>query len=161
MKFNIVLIIGLLISLNSLSQVNNLKSNSCINTGKKVKVKDWNKKIFLFPDDYWDNKKEILVKQVGKNEFERIKIYSKADNTPCQMLLYCGGKLADTALLNKKLSGLNVFEIASYEHVNNKGVKREWSILRVPYGENKNWDAKVKWDTLYFVVRKEVVEELL
>lgn len=131
------------------------------NSNTEVKVSDWNKKIFLFPDDYWENKTEQIEKQIGKDEFNRVKIYSITKNVPDEMEIFSKGKLADTAVLNKALNQLHVYKIATYTHFSNDGINRgDYAILRVPYTENKTWNSNSKWDTVYFIIPVEYLKPL-
>lgn len=124
-----------------------------------AKVKNWNEKIFAFPADYWDNDAKEIIQKLGAREFEKIKMNTDYNVLPVQMSLLQNGRLADTAKLYKKLDQLRMHKIATYTHINSKGVdKGVWAILRVLYSENRNWDSLCKWDTFYFIVPNELVE---
>jgi hypothetical protein len=132
---------------------------------KLVKVTDYGRLMFLLPEEYWENKAAQIERQIGVHEFEMVKKYSHRDNIPCEMQIFCedknGNPKKSLDSLKKKQSRLKVYHIATYTHIDNFGNnKGEYCILRVPYLENKNWDTNVTWDTVYFIIRKDVVKEL-
>jgi hypothetical protein len=135
------------------------------NEPQQVRVSDFGRLIMLFPDNYWENKKNQIIKQIGIDEFQKVKTYSARENIPCQMQLFCedkdgsGKKNLDS--LKKKQEKLIVYKIATFRHIDKNGINRgEYCILRVPYNENKTWDNTALWDTVYFVIRKDVVSNI-
>jgi hypothetical protein len=132
------------------------------NSGRRVRVKDWGRAIFIFPPNYWNNKEEAIINQIGDKEFQKMKMYSDSRNIPCQFLMFCedrdGNPLKNLDTLGQRLGQLNIYRIATFSHTDSKNNTHEWAILRIPYNENRNWDPAVKWDSLYFVMRADVTE---
>jgi hypothetical protein len=132
---------------------------------KRVRVAGWSDMIFIFPPNYWDEKKrEYIIRQVGENEFEKMKLFSDYRNIPCPFLVFCedrdGSARKELDSLCAKFDKLNVYRIASYFHTDAKNQTVEWAILRVPYESNKEWDPDAKWDRVYFVVTNSLVSEI-
>ena len=124
-----------------------------VNEDPYVKVKNWGEKLFLFPPNYWENKYEEIVAQIGADEFEKVKKFSYYQNIPSQMTIFDGRKIVDTVTLYKKFDQLKVQHIATFTHFTRAGINRgKFAILRVPYKGNANWDTAAKWDTVYFVI---------
>jgi hypothetical protein len=133
-------------------------------SSRPVRISDWARTIFIFPPQYWDkNKTDMITRQVGADEYEKIKTYSDYRNIPCQFLLFCedrdGSPLKNMDTLRQRMNKLNAYRIATYFHTNNKNETVEWAILRVPYEKNKSWDPDAKWDTIYFAIRNSMVAE--
>jgi hypothetical protein len=127
----------------------------------KVKVKNWGQRIYVFPPNYWDNKHDQIVAQIGDDEFENVKKFSHHNYMPKQMQIFDGKRIVDSVALNKKMSLLNLHLIATFTHITPKGINRgRWAILRAPYMDNTKWDTTVKWDTVYFVINISEIEYL-
>lgn len=126
-----------------------------------IKVKNWDKKLYMIQDTYWDNDAKEIIGQIGEEEFNKVKAYSDYRTIPDQMALMVNGRKADFPMLYKNMDRLKMYKIAKYRHINeNHDDKGLWAIVRVPYSENKEWDAKAQWNTVYFIIPDELVEEL-
>jgi hypothetical protein len=124
-----------------------------------VKVKDWNKKLFMIHDTYWDNDAKEIISKIGEDEYNKVKVYSDYKTIPDQMSLMVNGTKANIPVLYKNLDRLKMYKIATYRHINEEKEDRGvWAIIKVPYDENKEWDSKVKWEHLYFIIPDELVE---
>ena len=80
-------------------------------------------------------------------------------NIPEQMSIWNSNKKTDTSVLYPRLSKLNLYKIATFRHVFQNEDWGNYVILRVPYIGNEKWDPTAKWDTVYFIVKAEAVEE--
>lgn len=129
-----------------------------------VRVVNWMKTGFLFPDGFWEvsTRNAQIIKQIGEVEFEKVKKYSHYSNIPVQMLLYNSQKTSkrDTLEYKQKQNSLNVFQIALYSHWWHGEYWGEYVILSVPYSANKDWDSTAKWDTVYFIIPGEYIEQI-
>jgi len=139
-----------------------LQSDSFVSPPKLVNTKwvtDWGRTIYLFPDKYWGNKSDEIVRQVGIDEFNKIIKFSHRDNIPCEMQIFCEDKNGipkkNSDSLAAKQSRLKVYKIATYKH-NDK----EYAILRVPYSGNESWDISARWDTVYFVIQNRFLKDV-
>ncbi|AXY76086.1 hypothetical protein D3H65_19780 [Paraflavitalea soli] len=151
----------LLIALTVASYAQN--SGRSIANNKPVFVKHWMKTLLMFNKEFWnDNKVQEIVSQIGEEEFKKVQKFSGSDNIPSQFSFpYVMVELkGDSLLYQKRNSQLKVYKIASYKHYWNNQFWGNYAILRVPYTENKNWDSTLKWDTVYFVIPEQYIEEL-
>jgi hypothetical protein len=160
MKFSLAFLILLAFDHVALSQtsIKQVKGDST------VKIKDWNQVAMMYGDNYWNDKADGIIRQIGKEEFEKVKAFSDYKKKPCQMTLFCeikkdgAPKRMKLDSLHKKLSMLKAYKIATYPNVHKDGVVKMEVILRVPYEENKDWDGDAKWDTVYFTIDEDYVE---
>jgi hypothetical protein len=154
MKLTILFLPFILLSSSNFGQQNKFP-----NSGTPVKVIKWNEAAAFIPDEFWLNKKGELVNQIEEEEFKRVSTYC-CQNLPSQMVLFNGHKLGDTTDLHARLNKLKLYLIATFKNIH-EGVDRgEYCILRVPYNENRNWDSTAKWDTVYFIIKREFVTEI-
>jgi hypothetical protein len=132
-----------------------------VSPAKEIAVKNWSEVAYFLPQGYWsENKSKEVIDQIGKDEFENVKKYSDFKNIPCAFLIFCNNKKKKIEELKTKLEQLHAFEIANYHQYNFSGdYKGIYSILMVPYKGNENWDTTAKWEKVYFIVSKELVEE--
>lgn len=127
----------------------------------KVAVTDWGEVGYFFPANYWnETKSKEVISNIGADHFEKVKMYSNFRMIPCQFLIFCGtGKKKPIPELSEKLSKLTAYELTSFHNIPDDGVDRgEVSIIMVPYKGNENWDADATWDTVYFLVNKNLVK---
>lgn len=129
-------------------------------SSKAVTVKNWGEVAFFIPEGYWTEKKVAeIVKQIGYEEFERVKLYLRHDNIPCALLLFCNGVKKELDKFTAKLQSLKVFEIANYQNFSPSGELRDDnSILMVPYKGNEKFDITAKWDKVYFIIERKYLE---
>jgi hypothetical protein len=125
-----------------------------------VHVKDWSQKSFLFSEDFWDNKRDELVKQVGQDGFEKIKTYSNYRHIPSQMSVFDGKKKIDPQELYKRLDSLKVYKYATFKHIYQGKDWGEYVVLMVPYKGNANWNSLARWDTIFLILPAEAIEEI-
>lgn len=151
----IILLIGVLSVSNTYAQRN---GESQEKKYPLAKVKDWGKKSMSFADNFWDNKKDQIVMQIGEAEYEKMLRNSDWRKIPGQMSIWNGKKKTEPAVLYPKLDKLNVFQIASFNHVYQGKDFGKFVILRCPFEENKNWDSTATWDTVYFIVEEAGME---
>ncbi len=137
-----------------------------LNKPTKAIVKNWRDYIYLKSPDYWDDgiKGPDIIQQIGEKEYEKVKKFSDRNNVPCQFQIFCedrdGAPKKNIDSLMKKLGKLTVFKIATYTHNSKSGKSFPMVIVGAPYEDNKNWDPTVKWDTIYFLVPAQSVEEV-
>lgn len=129
----------------------------------KVYITNWGRKLFGLLPGFWEGVwVNDIQKQVGELEFQKIKELTLKGRIPAppemSVLINNGTGIADTAVLYKNLSRLNMYRIASFTQINTKGTRFEMAILTVPYEENKDWDKNVKWDSLYFFIQNKYVK---
>lgn len=154
-----------LIALFAVLTISNAQLNQSSRDEKLVKIKDWMKTAFSLPEHFWeDNKKDELIKQIGVQEFEKVKIYSQRNFIPCQMQVFCedldGSRKKDINLLKKKMNSLKAYKIASYSHWYGGEYWGQYSIIKVPYINNKDWDSTAKWEVVYFIIPEKYTEEV-
>ena len=81
-----------------------------------VKVTDWGQYTMIPPYGFWESGESEIINQIGKKEFELVKTFSKRENIPCQMQLFCedvdGSPKKNFALLKEKQGKLIVYRIA-------------------------------------------------
>jgi hypothetical protein len=139
------------------------QKDSALKKGRKVQITDWKKVAYVVVDDFWKSTKDQIIKQVGKDEFEKIKTFS-GRNVPCAMQIFCedkdGSPKKNIDSLANKQSKLTVFKIADFIYTNERGKQFGYSVLRVPYENNKDWDPNVNWDTVYFLVRDNLISQI-
>jgi hypothetical protein len=123
--------------------------------GKLVKVNQWNSRgIFLF-DTYFAETKDDIIKQTGEAEFEQIKSHCGASAWPPEM----NDMESPDSVADAKMNKLKMYQVASFQHKYNGNVFDREVILRVPYEENKDWDANAKWEgNIYFILKESDVE---
>jgi hypothetical protein len=161
MKSRVLATALLFLYITSFSQTDGMKNDA----SKRIHVSDWRQVTFMFSPGYWEGKKvEELTSQLGRAEFEKVKIYSDHVNIPCQFLLFCenrdGSALKNLDTLHMKLSKLNVYRVAIFHHTNYQNTTFKFALLHVPYLKNKDWDLDAKWDTVYFVIDNALVEPI-
>lgn len=130
-----------------------------------VKITDWGQLTIIPPKDFWEAGENEIINQIGEKEFESAKTFSRRENIPCQMQIFCedidGSSKKNLELLKEKQSKLKVYKIATCTYIDKeRGGTTKFAILRVPYNENKNWDTAAKWNLVYFLVPTKVVEKL-
>jgi hypothetical protein len=158
---SIILSISILCTLNGISQEN----NHPFPKDSVAVVNNWNKRSYILAEGFWEKNYNLVIAQIGLAEFEKVKKYSHRNNLPCAMQLFCedkdGSKIKNGDSLNSKLGKLNLYKIASFPGYNKYGeFTKEFTILRVPYERNKDWDKSIVWDTVYFIVPSQYVEIL-
>jgi hypothetical protein len=122
-----------------------------------VHVTSWGKKSIGFSSDFWnDSKKEEIVKQIGKEEYN--KVIKNCDYTSTPKQLSGMNNVKNKNEYYKKMDSLKVYEIATFTHFYQGKDWGKYSILWCPYNENANWDSSVKWDNVYFIIPQNVVE---
>jgi hypothetical protein len=124
-----------------------------------VIVTEWNKKSFLFAEEFWNGKKEEIERQMGEGGLERLKKYSHYKNIPESMVIFSGGRKKNSDEFYSKLGQLkNLQMIAVFRHVFQGNDFGNYVVIQVPYKGNENWEPGVKWDTVYFIFKEEYIE---
>lgn len=150
---------GVIIAINIFAQ----NSTPLLEGKHRARVTNWKKGLILWVTrpNYWESKSSEIIRQIGNNEFEKVKAFS-GRNIPCQMQLFCedvdGKPKKEINAFSRKLDRLVFYKIAEYAtHEGEAGMKKN-AILRVPYSENKDWDETASWDTVYLIVKNDYVE---
>jgi hypothetical protein len=127
--------------------------------GKLVRVKDWGSRaLMILSDNYFAATQDSIIFQVGQQEFDELKSRCSSSGWP-KGLYVSGLSEEEDHAFDQKLNGLKMYQIASYTHIYNGKTFDRHVILRVPYEENKNWDAGVKWaGNVYFLLKETDVE---
>lgn len=137
--------------------VEEIKSGDRVNPDPPLtKIRSYENLLYSVPASYWNKNSDQILPQVGKNEFERIKIYSSQENWPTSLRARsdANGKLYD------KFDSLKMYKIATYTHTDKNGKKYSCAIMRVSYNDNDSWDKTVKWNYLYFVILDKADKEV-
>lgn len=128
-----------------------------------VKISNWERRALLFIDvnECFSAAKDSLIQKIGEKEFEMVLNYCHARSWPSAMSPEVGkmdsGKKSK---LHDKLDRLKIFRIAEFTPIAyGKPSAYRYSIIKVPYRENKDWDSTQKWETVYFIVRSDTVKE--
>lgn len=147
------LITFLVASVNCFSQSSNRKSLEL------VQVTDWGGTFFMISDYFWNTVKDELINQIGIDGYERAKKYSKYENMPKEMCIMLNSTTKkDTNEFYAKMCSLKFYKSAVVKiPSNDKGNGGTDILLMATYKENKEWDTKAKWDTVYFLVREKFV----
>ncbi|SRR5258706_4414287 len=124
-----------------------------------VHVKDWRQKSFMVTEDFWNSTKADIVKQIGEENFEKVKTFSTNKNVPVQLLQWDGHKKVDLDEYCKRLSSLKVYRVAEFNEIWKDKDWGKYMILSVP-NQELYWDKTAKWDTVYFIIKADAVEEI-
>lgn len=138
-------------------------TSTYIANNKPVFVKHWMKTMLMLNKEFWkDNKVQEIIDQIGEEEFKKVQKFSGSINIPIQFSFpYVMTELkGDSVLYQQRNSKLKVYKIASYKHYWNNKLWGNYAILRVPYTENASWDNRLKWDTIYFVIPEQFIENI-
>ena len=146
------LLFSLSINVCAIAQAPTSPSKSKFNKSDlKIVVTNWANQAFALPEYFWNKYSDTLIQQVGVNEFDLMKKHGPG-TYPKEMALLSEGNLQNPDSLYRKLSKLNLELVAQLRHFNEEGTYIGiYALLRVPYSLNKDWDAFVKWDTVYFI----------
>lgn len=126
------------------------------NKGVPSKVTNWGMRGLMFTETFYNETKDSIIAQIGIDEFEKVKVYCSVLKWPSSMQPKFGRMNAEEQkTMGDRLDKLHMYKIAAYQHYYDGKKMERFSILRVPYEENKNWDSTAKWDTVYFVVQEE------
>ncbi|MGG9972193.1 hypothetical protein ACQ33O_10400 [Ferruginibacter sp. SUN002] len=123
-----------------------------------VKVKSWGSRaIYLLGSNYFTETRDEIIEQIGLSKFEDVQ--SKCSSSGWPSAMYDGE--GDEAVVDAKMNKLRMYQIAVYQHKYNGNVFEKTSILEVPYSENTEWDANVKWEgSIYFLINEKDVEAI-
>lgn len=142
-----------------------LHLNICIDNSNDVqkelpvRVTNWGTHVMSVAEDYWNDKDSLIIKQIGKIEYDKMVKNSDIKNIPKEMTIFSkGSPMKDRSVLHKKLDQLKVYQIATFSNTYHGRNYGNYAILRCPYDKNILWDSAVKWDTIYFIVDAKVVE---
>ena len=126
-----------------------------------VKVKDWGQKTFMVTDVFWNIAKDEVINKIGKDRFENLRKYSSNDKIPIAFQLWDGNvdhKKVNFEEYKKRLGTLKVYKYITFNY-KEEGKVFNQMILSVPY-QKLYWDNASKWDTVYFMIGANYVEEL-
>ena len=154
-----LVIIGLVLLIHGCA----VQKNSVQSKLPKVAVTNWAEVAYYLPAGFWnETKSKEIISNIGAEHFEKVKTYSDLNMIPCQFLIFCGsGKKKPIPELRTKLEKLTAYELTSFHNITNDGVDRgQISILMVPYKGNEKWDADATWDTVYFLINKNLVTQV-
>jgi ASC-1-like (ASCH) protein len=130
---------------------------------KEVRVSDWGRRILIIGDEVLDSAKTSIINQIGEKEYEAFKKKYTLQSWPSQMRYDLTAVSRDSILRKKvysKLDALRMYKIATFRNMLGGTFRANLIILKIPYSRNEAWDRNAKWDSTYFVFRKEHVIEL-
>jgi hypothetical protein len=154
----IKIFILLLLSLQSIAQPG-FTENKFPVKGELVNVKNWGSRaLMILSDNYFSATRDSIIYQVGDQEFEEISKHCAANGWP-DGLYSPGSSGQDEKSFDEKLNKLKIYRIATYTHIYNGKTFDRYIILRVPFEENKGWDATVRWTgKVYFLLKESDIE---
>ncbi len=119
---------------------------------KKVSIINWGSRaIYLSPAVYFKETKNDIVSKIGEDKFNDMQFKCSASGWPDVM----SESTLDKPELKTKMNKLNMYRIAVYQHIYNGNIFDKYAILEVPYAENADWDADVKWEgSIYFLLKE-------
>jgi len=124
-----------------------------------VKVKNWGLKSFSTNEEFWTTTQDEIIGKIGKDKFDVIKKFSANENIPMALSLYDPVKdqKVNYDEYKKRMSSLRVYRVVDFSRDYN-GKIFKYSILSVPF-QKLYWDSASKWDTVYFIIRSEAIEQ--
>lgn len=148
----------LVISVLVLAQSSEKKESLAI----PVRITNWGDRGRLIAENFFTETKDSIISQIGSEEFEKVKKYSSVFSWPKSLqgkIWYKSDSLMKKEF-HRKLDKLKVYQIANYCHYWEGSKDSRFSIIRVPYSDNMDWDKEAKWDTVYFIVQERSVKKL-
>ena len=119
---------------------------------KKVSIINWGSRaIYLSPAVYFKETKNDIISKIGEDKFNDVQFKCSASGWPDVM----SESSLDNPELKTKMNKLKMYRIAVYQHIYNGNIFDKYAILEVPYAENADWDAAIKWErSIYFLLKE-------
>jgi hypothetical protein len=123
---------------------------------ERVSVTNWGSRaLYLSPVAYFKETKNDLISKLGNDKFEDLQFKCSASGWPA---IFSKSMLDQSELL-KKMNELKMYRIAVYQHKYNGNTFDRYAVLEIPYAENADWDATVKWEgNIYFLLNEKDVK---
>lgn len=123
---------------------------------ERVSVTNWGSRaLYLSPTVYFKETKNDLISKIGNDKFEDLQFKCSASGWPA---IFSESGLDKTELI-RKMNELKMYRIAVYQHKYNGNTFDRYAILEIPYAENADWDATVKWEgNIYFLLNEKDVK---
>jgi hypothetical protein len=123
---------------------------------ERVSVTDWGSRaLYLSPTLYFKETKDDLISKIGNDKFEDLQFKCSASGWPAIF----SNSVSNTPEGIKKMNELKMYRIAVYQHKFNGNTFERSAVLEIPYAENADWDATVKWEgNIYFLLNEKDVK---
>ncbi len=122
--------------------------------GTPVDVVRWGSLSVIIMKGFFNETKDSIIESIGKAEFDEMQFKCSSSGWPVTFYKFGMGDEEDTAF-EKKLMTLKKYRIAGFQHVYNGIPYERYTIVRVPYDENKDWDPSLQWEgNIYFLLNE-------
>jgi hypothetical protein len=123
---------------------------------ERVSITNWGSRaLYLSPTAYFKETKNDLISIIGNDKFEDLQFKCSASGWP----EIFSKSILDNPEELKKMNELKMYRIAVYQHKYNGKTFERCAILEIPYAENADWDATVKWEgNIYFLLNEKDVK---
>ncbi len=160
MKNSLVLIALICIMASSHAQS---KDNATqIREYPSVQVLDWSQRGIVQSGNFFDETYDQIIKQIGKEEFEKVKKYGNVHGWPEKLKtnLFDQTDTASTRFISENFKKLHVYKIATYTHYLEGKDWGRYVILKAPYRENDFLESTGNWDAIYFIMEEKYTKLL-
>ncbi|MEO7924516.1 MAG: hypothetical protein ABIR30_12620 [Chitinophagaceae bacterium] len=136
------------------------QGGTSVNAQRAIVTHWGSRAIILLSDNYFLETKDSIIAQIGQEEFDNMKNKCSKNGWPDGLYSSDLSEEEDRKF-DSLLNNLKMYSIASYTHIYYGTRFDRYVILRVPYEENKEWNANVKWDwNVYFLLKEKDVQPL-
>ena len=126
--------------------------------GHLSQVTEWGSLSLWIGKDFFAATKDSVISQIGEDEFNEMMYRCSTAGWPAGFYK-SGMSDAEDKTFEEKLGTLRMYKIASFRHIYNGVVYDRYSILRIPFDENENWDPAFKWNgNIYFLIKEEALK---